>query len=85
MNETFDEKLNRITEEQRKAKIIICPHCEYEHDSSRDPELLEGHVTYWGEDDAQGFCCYMCGKDFFVKEHVKRTFESKKILKEFEL
>ena len=31
-------------------------------------------VTYWGEDGRKEESCNSCGKDFWVEEHVNRTW-----------
>lgn len=77
--------LDKLMEEWKKKRSIICPHCEHIHDPSIDYEILEGLITYHGEDDPVEFTCYHCDKAFFVKEHVERVFEVKKTMKEFDL
>lgn len=77
--------LEKIREQFRKDKLIICPFCGKEHDPSDDPDILQGLVTYWGEEDPQEFYCYSCEKTFLVKEQVSRKFIEKKTMKEFNL
>ena len=74
--------LEKIMEQLRRDRLIICPHCGYEH---HDPEMLQGLITYHGEEEPQEVYCYQCDKTFFVNEHVSRTFEEKKTIEEFDL
>lgn len=77
--------LEKVMEKWRKDRLIICPYCGYEHNISQHWESMGKVVTYHGEDIPQEFTCQSCDKDFFVQEHVERTFESKKEMEEFDL
>lgn len=78
---SIDERLRAM----RKEKLIICPYCKYEHDPDVDPETIIDLITYHGEEEPKEFQCLSCRKEFFVKENVRRTFEVKKMMKEFDL
>ena len=77
--------IEKIMEKRRKDRLIICPYCGYEHDISQHWEVMGSVVTYHGEEEPQEFTCQNCDEDFFVQEHVERTFEAKKTMKEFDL
>lgn len=78
--------IEKLKEEWRKKRSIICPYCGYIHDpSSLDPDVLLWLVTYHGEDPPQEFYCDSCEESFYVQERVERTYEEKKTLKEFDL
>lgn len=76
--------VEKLRERLRKERLVICPHCGYEHDSSQHFECMGKLVTYHGEEEPQEFTCQECFKVFFVKEHVERIFEEKKTMEEFE-
>lgn len=67
--------------EWRESRQIKCPHCGY---------ILEGEEVYdyvscWGhpdEEDTEAECP-RCGKEFWVREHVDRTWEVKATEEEF--
>ncbi|GAH27503.1 unnamed protein product, partial [marine sediment metagenome] len=57
-----------------------------EHELSWHWEVMGKVVTYHGgEDGPVEFTCQHCDKDFFVQEHVERTFVEHKTEKEFDL
>lgn len=60
-----------MLEAMRKRDAVHCPHCSVEADMT-DCERIQGHVSYWGEDEPQPITCHGCGADFFLKEHVTR-------------
>jgi DNA-directed RNA polymerase subunit RPC12/RpoP len=63
----FERRLERI----REARKIRCPYCKQEIDYTSEDV---GLVTYWGEDGPVEISCEHCDEDFFVREHVERTF-----------
>ena len=53
-----------------------CPHCGHPFDVySRERYDL---ITYWGEDGPKKFECAECAQDFYVNEHVSRSWTSGK-------
>lgn len=64
---TIDEMFAAIMERDS----VMCPHCTAPIDMT-DCDRLQGHVTYWGEDEAQPITCYACDADFYLKERVTR-------------
>jgi len=76
--ESVDEYMKRALEEQYKEQNIWCPYC----NQMQDEETKSNHVTYWGEphqEEDEICCCDDCGKEFRVKESVRRTFETEVI------
>ena len=68
--------LKQLADEQERGENIKCPFCGHKHSIS-DPDICSSVVTYWGE-DLHDLSCGSCGKDFIVKECVKREFYSYK-------
>ena len=75
MDRKTEELMKRHEERYEKEHNIFCPYCE----AKQPEENNRDHVSYWGEDEDKECCCESCDKEFMVKEHVDRTFESKKI------
>lgn len=67
----LDKEIEDKLEMMRKEQEIICPYCS--HQQSQEDKYQ--HVTYWAEDPPKKTQCGACGKEFFVKEKVRRTFE----------
>jgi DNA-directed RNA polymerase subunit RPC12/RpoP len=65
MSREVDELLASITRDSE----IHCPHCDahYEDDEYQ-------HVSYHGEESKAEVSCGDCGKDFWLEEHVSRTY-----------
>lgn len=68
---TYDEIKDRIARE-RRAEDLWCPHCKTQQDNDTKYKC----VTYWGDSGSKCVNCSSCGHDFWVLEHVKRTFKS---------
>lgn len=80
--ESTDQFLDRIHNERLEEESIRCPYCEeYYYQPGGDSELLEGLVTYHGEDGPVEIECQNehCEKSFLVEEDVSRTYEVKKM------
>ncbi len=77
-NKSMMEELKTRMKELIKEQSIICPYC----DIAQDTETRNGYVTYWGDDEEQECECGDCGKTFWVKENVRRTFKTHKLLLE---
>jgi ribosomal protein S27AE len=56
---------------------VWCPSCgaRYPVDPSDGDDDI---VTYWGEGEPAEKTCPACGRTFFVKEHVRRTYTAEK-------
>jgi len=80
----MSKEIDKLVEEFRRQRSIVCPYCEESHSLDSDSEIFEGLITYHGEEAPQEFTCQTCDRTFFVKEHVARTFEEKKTREEFE-
>jgi DNA-directed RNA polymerase subunit RPC12/RpoP len=64
--------IDKWVEDWREARKIRCPYCKQEIDYTSEDI---GLVTYWGgEDGPVEIWCEHCDRDFFVREHVERTF-----------
>ena len=61
---------------------ITCPHCGHVEDGG-ESENAQHVVSYWGE-DLHDFCCPDCGKDFIVREVVRRLFDTGKTVADLE-
>ena len=61
---------------------IACPYCDSAQKIETE-ELGSGFVSYWGEDDATEYECHSCEKKFFIKEHVRRYWETAKKQEDF--
>lgn len=70
--ETVEQAMERVGKEREIATNIWCPYCNHQ----QDEETKCGHVSYWGDDEDKSCLCEECGKEFKVKEHVDRTFET---------
>ncbi len=57
----------------RARDAVHCPHCRHEIDMT-DGERIQGHVTYWGEDEAAALSCPHCEVTIYLQEHVTRTW-----------
>lgn len=67
------EQVRAEIEEEKKQEEIWCPYCNHQ----QDDETKYNCVTYWGDDgDYNKVGCESCGKWFYVKENVRRTFKS---------
>ncbi len=69
---TIDERMERWEKQYKEAHACNCPHCGY--DLTTESEDMVNIVTYWGEDGRVEEHCNHCGKDFWVEEHVDRTW-----------
>ena len=63
--------LKKYREKMDKKELIFCPHCGKEQDN----DDFWYPVTNWGEDIVE-YSCAECGKDFWIKECVRRTYET---------
>ena len=68
-----DDLLERIMAQIHARDHIPCPHCKGEIDMT-DSDRIQGHVTYWGEDEAVEERCPHCGVTIYLKEHVERSW-----------
>lgn len=50
---------------------VVCPQCRSAIDMT-DGERLQGHVTYWGEDEPVAIDCPHCEVTIYLQEHVAR-------------
>lgn len=57
----------------RARDAVHCPHCKGEIDMT-DGERLQGHVSYWGEEEPTALNCPKCEVEIYLQEHVKRTW-----------
>lgn len=55
----------------RKRDLVHCPHCSAEIDMTVG-ERLQGHVSYYGDEEPSPIACPSCDGDFYLKEHVSR-------------
>lgn len=67
-----------LDKQSQEGTVLICPFC----NTTQDNEAMYQHVTYWGEDEAKSCMCECCGKDFWVRESVTRSFRCRKTKKE---
>lgn len=79
---SVEEVLEQVRAQIQRGKEIVCPYCDYSHDTS-DGDVCHSVVTYWGEEH-HDFSCDSCGHDFMVKEIVSREFEAAKTIDDFE-
>jgi uncharacterized Zn-finger protein len=65
MSETIDQLMASMKREGE----IHCPHCDaiYQDDEYQ-------HISYHGEDSKEQVDCEICGKAFWLEEHVSRTY-----------
>lgn len=63
--------VEQMLEAIRQRDAVHCPRCSAEIDMT-DGERIQGHVSYWGEEDPAPISCPKCDADFFLKEHVTR-------------
>lgn len=63
--------LDDIVASIKARDFVACPRCGKAADMT-DSDRYQGHVTYWGEDEAQPITCYGCDTDFYLKEYVTR-------------
>lgn len=69
--------IDAFLESCREAGRIKCPHCGHVYDPSEDFEFIAGHITYHGSEDGPTEAgCEACGKTFWVKEEVQRSYET---------
>ena len=73
---TFEEKWESLKQSLMDSQSVICPHCGYKEDSSKEIAEMGDLITYWGEGDRVEVDCPECERIFFVKESVERTYES---------
>ena len=77
--------VDRWFEQYKEEQRIRCPYCNY--DISNDSDLIDLYesgvpITYhgWPEDDSiKSVECTNCEKEFKVREHVRRTYDTCKI------
>lgn len=69
---SFDEKLNNFRIQYEEEHSCKCPFCGF--DLSTDCEYMIDLVTYHGEEGKLEQACPSCDEDFFVEEHVDRTW-----------
>lgn len=66
------ETLKRLEDRMRREEEIRCPHC----DELQPNDDMQYPISYHGsEDGPEEWICYECGKIFFVKEYVRRSYE----------
>ena len=78
MNGLFDadEIITRVKKQIHDDGCIVCPYCGYEWEWHCDGDATTIlPISYWGDGDYKLIDCHECGKDFLVKECVKRTYE----------
>ncbi len=71
---TFEEKLEYYKKQYVEEHSCKCPFCGY--DLTTECEDMINIVTYWGEEGPIEEHCNHCGKDFWVEEHVDRTWKT---------
>ena len=55
------------------SDAVECPYCGHAVDMS-DCENYCRHTTYWGDDCSKPEECNECGKEFYIRERVQRTW-----------
>lgn len=65
----------------RARDHVPCPHCGGEIDMT-DSERVQGHVSYWGEEEPGQLDCPHCYKPVWMTEHVQRSWTAAKSLEE---
>jgi ribosomal protein S27AE len=60
---------------------VPCPHCGGEIDMTNG-ERIQGHVSYWGEEEPGPLDCPHCGKTVWMTEHVQRSWTAAKTQEE---
>ncbi len=66
------KKIEKFRETYEEEHSCTCPHCGY--DMNNEPEDMQDLVTYWGEEGKLKQECNSCDGEFFVEEHVDRTW-----------
>lgn len=73
MSDLMERIEQRIKEAEREERIH-CPYCG-EHNMDDDCD----HVSYWGYDGGESdrtWYCDECDEEFYVRERVRRTYET---------
>ena len=52
---------------------VKCPHCGHDVDMT-DSDRYPRHVSYWGEREPVSEDCPKCEREFYLHEHVTRTW-----------
>lgn len=77
-----EEQMARWEKQYKEDREVRCPHCDHLHDNDGDGSMYP--VTYWAEDGPEERDCEDCGKQFFVEEHVTRTWKTAKTKEELD-
>lgn len=81
--------LEQMMENWKEQERIRCPHCNFDNsfDSSYH-EMYEAGIPIsyngWPDEEDTVVECAECGKEFKVREHVRRTYDTCKPDEEFE-
>jgi len=68
--------MEETTEIFTQYNEITCPYCE--ENQGMEAEDLTDLVSIWGEDEAVKWECRYCKKSFYIKEVVRRYWETSK-------
>lgn len=70
--ENLPKEIRERIERQSRREEIWCPFCK----TALGQDGFDGFVSYHGDSGAKSTTCGHCNIDFWVKEHVERTFTS---------
>lgn len=68
--------IDAMMERMRQEESLTCPYCG--HEIERDADFPENLITYWGEEGEVEVSCPSCDADFYAREQVRRTYESRR-------
>jgi len=81
--------INEWLEKYKEEERVRCPYCN--HDVTNDRNGYDSYeagvpVTYngWPDEEDKVIQCTLCGEEFKVREHVRRTYNTCKLDEEFE-
>jgi len=69
---SIDERLKNLQDQYENEHSCKCPNCGFDLDS--ECEYMVDLVTYHGEEGRLEQTCPSCDTDFWVEEHVDRTW-----------
>lgn len=65
--------IDEIMAAMKARDAVHCPCCSKVIDMT-DSERMQGHVSYWGEDEPAALDCPHCEREIYLQEHVTRTW-----------
>lgn len=80
--------IDKFMENYKEEERVRCPHCQYDLSEDSDYTMMYEQgipISYlgWPDEEDKIVECPECQNEFKVREHVRRTYDTRKLNEEF--